>query len=206
MRKIFVAGIILPVLLLVFVACVPSPVKMLGSWMDYTMSGYSINKVLVIGVTRDERSRKLWEDTFVELLKDKGVQAKSSLIVMGKAEEKPNRNFIKSVARKAGVKTVLIARLADNETESFPGATPYEPLLYYKGMSDYYDHACKIAYSPPNNATRTTVHLESNLYDAVTEKLIWTAHTEAVDPKLLKSDFSRMAELLLADLSEKKLL
>lgn len=203
MRKVFASGVILVVLSFLF-ACAPPSVKLLGSWSDDTMSGYSIKKVLVIGVAQDEISRKLWENTFVELLQQKDVQAQASHIVIGEAGLKPDRRFVERAVRKAGVKTVLITRITDSKTEAetLPGTVHYEPLPYYSAMYDYYGQVYKTAYSPPDNIKGTRVRLESNLYDVASEKLIWTAQTEAIDPKFLKSDFFRMANLLLADLSK----
>jgi hypothetical protein len=61
-------------------------------------------------------------------------------------------------------------------------------------------------YVPPVDISKTTVYLESNVYDIATEKLIWTAQSEAIDANLLKSDYAKIANLLLDDLRKKKLL
>ena len=73
-------------------------------------------------------------------------------------------------------------------------------------MYDYYGYAYRAVYSPPVNVSKTIVRLESNVYDVATEKLVWTAQSESVDAKLLKTDFAKMANLFLDDLRKKKLL
>jgi hypothetical protein len=50
------------------------------------------------------------------------------------------------------------------------------------------------------------VRLESNLYDVKTAKLVWSAQSDAVDPKLLRTDYERVVDVLIADMKNKKVL
>jgi len=206
MKKVFFPGILLTVVLLLC-ACGAS-VKMVGSWMDDSMAGYSIDNVLVIGISHADISRNLWENTFVELLGKKNVKAQASNVVMGGKVIEPNREAILQAVKKAGAKTVLITSVVGSKTktDTIPGRVNYEPLPYYTGMHNYYGHVFTARYTPAVNVSKTTVRLESNFYDVASEKLIWTGLSEAVEAKLLKTDFARMANLLLDDLRKKKLL
>lgn len=206
MKKVFFPGIFLTVVFLLC-ACGTS-VKMIGSWADDSMAGYTVDNVLVIGIAREDISRNLWENTFVELLGKKNIKAQASNIVTGGQVIEPSREAIMAAVKKAGAETLLITRVAGSrtDTETLPGRVNYEPAPYYTGMHNYYGHAFRAVYSPPVNVSKTTVRLESNIYDVASEKLIWTAQSEAVEPKLLKTDFSRMANVLLDDLQKKKLL
>jgi len=48
--------------------------------------------------------------------------------------------------------------------------------------------------------------LNTNLYNRETEKLIWTASSEIVDPKSVKDVVGTLSNLLVRDLRDKKLI
>ena len=66
MKKYFIPSLLLIVLLLLS-ACGAS-IKMIDSWKDDSIAGYKIDNILVIGISRNDITRNLWENTFVELL------------------------------------------------------------------------------------------------------------------------------------------
>jgi hypothetical protein len=205
MKNVFFPSMLLAIALL-FSACGPS-VKMIGSWMDNSMAGYSIDNVLVIGISRKEIRRNLWENTFVELLGKENIKAQAINIVTG-GQVVEDRQSIVDAVKKSGADTVLITRAIGSETKTktLPGYVHYQPAQVYTRMHDYYGFAYGAVYVPPIDVSKTTVRLESNVYDVATEKLIWTAQSEAIDAKLLKTDFAKIANLLLDDLRKKKLL
>ena len=94
----------------------------------------------------------------------------------------------------------------ETKTKTLRGYVYYEPAQFYRGMHDYYGRAYSAVYNPPVNISKTTIRLESNVYDVATEKLIWSAQSDVVDAKLLKSDYARIVNLLLDDLRKKKLI
>lgn len=206
MKKVFSPVVFITIVLLLS-ACGVS-VKMIGSWMDDSRAGYTIDNVLVIGVSRNDIARNLWENTFVELLGKDNIEAQANHIVMGDQVVAPDRQSILSAVQKSGAATVLITRVIDSELEikTLPGYVHYQPAPFYAGMYDYYGYAYSAVYSPPVNISKTIVRLESNIYDVATEKLVWTAQSEAIDPKLLKTDYVKAVNLLLNDLRKKKLL
>jgi hypothetical protein len=206
MKNFFIPGMLLAVILLLG-ACGAS-VKMIGSWMDDSKAGYAIANVLVIGIIREDITRNLWENTFVELFGKENIKAQAGHIVTGGQVIEPDQQSILAAVQKSGADTVLITRVVDRESETItrPGVVYYGPEPYYMGMHDYYGHAYRAVYSPPVNYRETTVRLESNIYDVATKKLIWTAQSEAVDARLLKTDYAKMVNLLLNDLRKKKLL
>jgi hypothetical protein len=206
MKNVFPLSLLLTIVLILG-ACGAS-VKMLGSWMDNSMAGYSIDNVLVIGLSRKDIKRNLWENTFVELLAKKNVKAQASHNITDDQMIEPDRQSIIEALQKSGADTVLITRVIDSNTEikTLPGFVNYQPLPVYSGMHDYYGFAYRSVYVPPIDISKTTAYLESNVYDIATEKLIWTAQSEAIDANLLKSDYAKIANLLLDDLRKKKLL
>ncbi len=67
-------------------------------------------------------------------------------------------------------------------------------------MYGYYGHTYQTAYTPPTSVTRTTLFLETNLYDVATEKLVWSVQSEVIDPKLLRTDFERIVNIQITNM------
>ena len=80
MKKVFFSCMLLSVVFLLW-ACGAS-VKMIDSWMDDSKAGYKINNVLVIGISRKDITRNLWENTFVELLGKENIKAQAGHIAI----------------------------------------------------------------------------------------------------------------------------
>lgn len=184
-------------------------VKMLGSWVDESKPEYKVKDVLVLGMDPDVLVRNLWENTFSELLAKDNVVAYPYNKVMGIEEGQPeSREAILEAVKKSGVKAVLITRTVgiDKETKTLPGFLHYQPEVFSAGLGSYYGAAYSAVYHPPRDVTRTTFRIETNLYDAASEKLIWSAQTEAIDTNILKTDFAMVARSLIKDMRSKDLL
>jgi hypothetical protein len=166
-----------------------------------------VQDLLVVGISTNEAAVRLWERIFVEEFSGRGVQATSAIQVTGFMPE-PQKEVLQTAIKKTGAKTVLITHILDKSSTTYtrPGYVRYVPSGFYNNLYGYYGHAYRAVYLPPQDVTRTTVILETNLYDAGSRQLLWTAQTRSKDPKLLKTDFSKIANLLLDDLSKKGLL
>jgi hypothetical protein len=193
-------------LVLTLTAC-SRKAKITSSWVDPSLGGYGANNMLVMGVSRNETRLKLYENVFVDLLSKDNVQAMASYKVIGNVLE-PDEKIVKAAIKKTGASSVLITHVVDrtSKTHTYPGAIHFQPGGYYGSMYGYYGHAYAAIYTPPSNVTRTTVHLESNLYDVATASLVWSAQSEAIDLKLLRTDFERLAGLLISDMKNNGLL
>lgn len=204
-KKYFITNLITILLLLALFGCGPST-KITSSWVQTPVPGGSIDQVLVIALSKDTTSRKLWENSFVEQLAAKNTSAIASHTIIEEPIA-PQEEAILKVIRQAQADTVLITHLVDSDTTTkwHPGTVHYEPS-FYSGMYGYYGHAYQAVYSPPTVTTRTVVSLESNIYDVSTKKLVWAAQSDTVNPKLLKTDFDSVVKTLMADLHRKGVL
>ena len=204
MKKKFLYNAFLIVFCLVLTSC-GSKMKVLHSWTDDSLKGYSVDDVLVIGFTRDHTSQRLFEDSFVEAFVAENITATQSYKTAG-WETKPDKTKVKEAIMKSGARTVLMTRVIDKKTKTntYPGSVHYAPSPYYRGMYGYYGFS--VTYSPPTTTTTEILYLESNLYDVASEKLIWTALTEAKDPTRIKADFNKFVKVVMDDLRQQNLL
>jgi hypothetical protein len=193
-------------LVLTLSACGPKA-KITSSWADPSFAGYGADNVLVMGVSRNETHIKLFENVFVDELQKSAIEAMASYKVIGSVLE-PDRKTVEAAVAKTGATSVLITHVVDrtSTTQDFPGTVHFIPGGFYGNMYGYYNQTYSAIYNPPSSVTRTTVHLESNLYDVATAKLVWSAQSDAIDPKLLRTDFERIVDVLIADMKNKKAL
>ena len=185
-----------------FFGCGPKA-KLTSSWVEPTLKGYVVEDVLVLGVSKSEASIKLWEFVFADHFTQAGVHAMESNKVIGSVPE-PDRKTVEAAIKKADASSVLITHVvkSTSKTHTYPGTLHFEPRASYIGMYGYYNSIYRAVYTPPVDKTKTIVRLESNLYDVGTARLVWSAQSESLDPKLLRRDFDRVIGLLMDDMKK----
>lgn len=190
------------ILFLSFAACSPKS-RVTSSWVDPAQKGYGANNILVMGVTRSDTRLKLFENVFVDEFQKANIEAMASYKVIGNVLD-PDREIVEAAVKKTGASSVLITRVVDrkSQTQNYPGSLHFLPGGFYGNMYGYYDHSFRAVYTPPSSITHTTITLESNLYDVATASLVWSAQSEAIDLKLLRTDFEKSVGVLIKDMKK----
>ena len=167
-----------------------------------------VRKVLVLGVAENEGHRRLFEDALVRALKRDGVAAESAFRIMPPTKE-PTKRMILEAVRRHGFDAVLITRVVAVDEQSYyypPSSTyVYSPPPMYRDMWAYYPRVYDSYATTPGYSVKVeTVRLESNLYDAATRKLIWSAASDLYDPRSedLRKVFDELANRFLVSLEQ----
>ena len=90
--------------------------------------------------------------------------------------------------KKTAIDGVLVTRLVDVKEEKayYPPVREYYHGYYYGGPHyRYYNHFGTFydtVYAPGYTRTYTRVLLETNLYDATTQELVWSMSSDTFDP------------------------
>lgn len=110
--------------------------------------------------------------------------------------------------RKTNAESVLITHLVKaNEKNSYqPHSVIIGTNSYNRGLYGYYPMIYNSVYQSGSYVTQTKVVLETSLYDVKTEKRIWSAQTESIDPVMTRKYYQQLIDLFLDDLKNKKLL
>jgi hypothetical protein len=193
--------------LALLVSCASS--RLTASWYDDSFQQKKIlDDVLVIAVVKEETVRRLYEDSFVEKLASKDTRAIASYS-LAQPDIQPEEEAIIAAIKEAGAQSVLITRHLGTDTKQHyrpPERYTVFADPYYGRMSGYYPMAHREVYSPGYDVTVTTVSLEANLYDVKTGKLVWSARSESVDPKMTKKFLDELVAVFTSDLKSKDLL
>jgi len=148
-----------------------------SAWKDPSYQGQP-RKIMVIGVAKKPLNKRILEDEFVRQLKARGTNAVASYTVMPD-EKQGDHAFIAAKMKEQGSDAVLISRLASKKTvyTYVPGNVTYPPS-YYGNWRDYYGYGYQAVYTPGYTAEDEYALMETNLYDAGNDKLIWSASSE----------------------------
>jgi hypothetical protein len=157
-------------------ACATTDVK--AVWKD-EMYKAQPKRVLVIAMFKNQTIRRMVEDEFRNNLKYKGADAAVGYDVFP-GNELPTRETVVEQIKAGGFDALLFTRLIDTRTEkrTIQGSAAYAPAAYAMPMGGYYGHGYTSMYSPSYQVEDRYATVETNLYDAATEKLVWTATSD----------------------------
>jgi hypothetical protein len=181
-----------PVVLLSFILTSCASTTMISTWKDETYSG-NVKNILIIVVAEKPAVRRVFEQEYVVQLKSYGVDAvpshKSIL-----ADKMMDKATILSKVEGLGIDSVLVTSLVSKKTKTtqFPGWYGY--------------------YSDPDGYRRSfrdeVVNLETALYDAKSEKLIWStlSETTILEGESTFKEIRPFIETILKNLSKDELI
>jgi len=174
-------------------ACATTTVK--AVWKDEAYQARP-KKVLVIALFKNQSLRRMVEDEFTNYLKYRGTDAAAGYGVLP-GNELPAKEAVAEQIKAKGFDALLLTRLIDSRTET---RIVTGSMSHTMPMRGYYGYGYSAVYSPDYQVEDRYATVESSLYDAATEKLIWTATSETWmsegDQKLAKTYVAVMMESL----------
>jgi len=188
--------IMLPVLIL---ASCATDSKITSSWKSKKRTKL-YHDVVVLALTQDINAKELVENDLTTALQKKNVVVKPSLDVLPQAfsKETSKDQTLKKI-RATGADAILTVSLINKETQRrfVPGSPGFAP-----GFWGYYSYWSPTVYSPGYYTEDRVYYIETNLYDAASDELIWSAQSETYNPASL-TGFSKELATLLANKLEK---
>jgi hypothetical protein len=197
--------------LLVMSGC--NTTEIIGSWQAPEAEGQEYNSVIVTGLTSTILPREEMEYEMVDALKNEDVYATHSMSIitnkMNMSNEDVQDSVLMSVDAK-GYDALLTITLLDKDTEAqyVPGNV-YRPVAeypYYGNFWGYYTYNYGVVYDPGYYTLEREYYIEANLYDAETEKLIWSAQTRTHDPDTLGNLADDFAKVVAKELDKENLM
>jgi hypothetical protein len=156
-------------------ACATTQIK--SVWKD---PSYFLHpqRVMVIAVAKEPIYRRILEDEYVLQLKARGTDAIASYAILPDRSQDDQAAIAKMVVQ-LGADTVLVSRLVSKRTVRvyYPATISHRPH-YYGTWPDYYLHGYESINAPGYSTEYEYALMETNLYDARNDKLIWAVTTE----------------------------
>jgi hypothetical protein len=175
-------------LFLLVMAAGCSTSKITTFWKAENTVPQSYNKIMVLGLIReaDRTIQENMENHLVGDLKELGYNAVSSLQEYGpRAFDNMNEEAAIDKLKNSGVDAVITIVLLDKKKESryVPGNMYYSPYgYYYNRFWGYRTALYHRIYEPDYYVTDTKYFWESNLYEMVNQKLVYSVQTQTFDP------------------------
>jgi hypothetical protein len=185
-------------MLLFVTACATGPI---AEWRDPEFSG-PVDSILIIGASDQSTARRLFEDTFVRELRAQEVDARSSYNELT-IDQILSREALESAIENQPVDVVLVTRLLSSDEYQI-----YHPPAYYMHYGSYHRytrHALQVA-TPGKWENYKVLKLETNLYDAVTQQLVWSIQTESIRPSTPRQVIEEQIQLAIDSLRKSGLL
>lgn len=189
-----------------------------GSWKNPEYTG-KIQKVYIVGVAKQDTTRRIFEDELRRQLQPYGVTGVASYHKMPTNKE-TDKAAIETNAKAEGADAVMITRAVGKRTEQVvnPGRVSgydygprygrggYYPDPYYRNYGSYYSRSYDIVYEPATVSNFEVVTLEANLYNVANEELIWSAQLETVVESGIEKLITDFVTTVTKDLKEQGLL
>jgi hypothetical protein len=189
MKNLFLAMFVI----LFAVSCGPST-EIVKTWREpgATITPGSENKALVIGMVKDEGSRRIIEDELVKRLNPNAVA--SYTLIPSQMLSEANEAALEQKLKEGKFTHVLLMRLADieKETSYVPGTT----TGYYGGYGRYYGYGAGMYSSPGYYTTDKNYFVETTVYTVNPNKLIWTGTTKTVNPDKINKTVNEIADIV----------
>jgi hypothetical protein len=167
------------VLAAVVAACTSA--KPITEWRDQAYTSGPFDNILVVGIADQVTARRAFENNFVDRLGEEQIKATAAFAVMPD-NARPTEENIKAVIEDIRFDAVLITHLVGIDEKRVYQPATYRPAAYYRNFYGYYNHVGGYVYEPGYYRNHTYVKLETNLYDARSESLVWSMQSETVDP------------------------
>jgi hypothetical protein len=185
-----------------FAACATSSTTLLGSWRSPSYTSGSLHGPLVVAVADRSRVRVRLEDELVLALRGIGVDALSSHTVF--PARVPTVAEIKDELPSTHRDSVMVTHLVDVKLETV--VVPGGPVGPDQDWATYYMDRYNVVRTPDYTYTRKTLELETSLYDAATNQIVWRAVTESEQPSSLDDALASFARVVVADVQKNRVL
>jgi len=205
-QKEFFYSLILFITVLVLTSCAASTI-LTSVWKDENYRTGNIKKVLIIVFSEKPAVRRFFEDEFKNQMTPFSIDAVSSYTVIPD-EKLSDKEFLPAQAKDLGVDAVLITRLADKtKIQSYvPSETSYRgPGGYASSWPAYNYNYSQTITRQGYTVEHEILNLEVTLYDAKTDKLIWSALSDTIAESAKEEYIKSFISVIIKRLSDDKI-
>lgn len=178
------------------------------TWRNPAYQDGGFQKLLVIGVGKDEGARRLFEDTFTKAITAEGGAAQPSWGLLPQSTQLSEEQ-IRGAIEGDDFDGVVVTRLlrVDQSQEYVPPSTYAVPTTYSGyGYYGYYDRSYSVVQEPGYYKTNTTFRLETNLYSVATGDLVWSGQSDTLNPESLSDVIDSMTAAVAKKLKAERLI
>ncbi|MBS9525116.1 hypothetical protein KI659_13935 [Litoribacter alkaliphilus] len=164
-----------------------------ASWRDTDRPTQQYNSIFLAAIVDDLSLRQNLEGEFANRLAGRNVNTTKSIDTFKPTffdEGQPEREQLVEIIRETECESILTITLIDvDEEERFvpggAGGRMYHPggtFRHYGSFPGYFDHWYGTAWNQGYYQTDRNYFIETNLYDAASLELVWSAQSKTLNP------------------------
>lgn len=201
-------------LALFFAACSSSK-EYTGVWVNKEkIQGKTFHNIFILAMTADIQARNQVESDLANAAKARGLQAVKSIDVMAPSLNDPKMPAKEDIANKlkaSGCDAIFIVSLLKKEEAAryTPGTQAYSIMPTYTWSGNYfgyYSNWYPTVSTPGYYTAEKSYFIESNLYDATSEEIMWSVQSQVFNPSSLQKFSRSYMTALVKQLESEKLL
>ncbi|WP_129714072.1 hypothetical protein [Pedobacter sp. SYP-B3415] len=185
---------ILWLLVLLLAAC-GTTTMITGSWRKDNATATGYRNIFVAAMTSNIPVKQAVENGLQQELQQRGLSVAKSIEIFPpnfSTQTGARRELVLGKIQQTGADAILTIALLRQETESryVPGGAYWNPGMrygYYNSFWSYYSNWYPAIYAPGYYDEQKVYYLETNLYNARTEELIWAAQSKTYEPTNIES-------------------
>lgn len=183
--------------------------KLTNTWKDAEYRGGALSKMLIIVVAEKEYIRKLVENEFVKQLKARGVDGISSYTIVPSIQD-IKKEAIEAAAKEQGADGIIVTRLVGKKQleAHIPAGTPsiVSVTSYGSDWFPFYSESYVYVRTIQPVTDKEAVSLDTNVYQTMNGKLVWSATSETVIEKKIRETTRSYVETILQHLASDKVI
>ncbi len=194
---------------IIFFSCSPG-IKVTSSWKDPApdTAGKTYKVIFIAALTDNQFARNTIEENLAEAAESRGyTTAKSGLLFKPTFSQSkiPSKEDIMKEVKTAKSDAIFTVALISKEDMSryVQGEVNTSPSYgWYGSFGGYYGTIAGPIYTPGYYTTDKVYYLQSSLYDAQSEKLLWSARTESYNPSSIEKFSKQYTEAMIKQLEK----
>ena len=186
-------------------ACGSSNTTITDSWKNkQALKEKEVSSIFIAALSQNIEYKTMLEDELAYMVKQKGVKpVKSYEVFQGITKDNlPSREVILDKIRKTKAEVILTISLKSLKTNSNQEGAVELTVPQTVSFYGYYSANFPMIYDPVVNEPDRIYYLESNLFDATTEELLWSAKSETYNPSGEESFVRGYTETLIKKLEK----
>jgi len=181
------------------VACASTSI--VSSWVNPEAAANKPRRLLIVGVSSNDTTRRIFEDEFVRQLKARGLEAMPSYGQLP-GSGKPTQQDVVAAIRSAGADSVLVTQIKGTVTRT-DVSYQYQPTLVPGGYYGFYSGAWSSAMvATPTVYQYDVVNAETRIWNTGNDKLLFSAMTRTFDPSAPQREIPPFVTLIVEQMAK----
>ncbi|HSZ34964.1 MAG TPA: hypothetical protein VK772_16725 [Puia sp.] len=196
-----------------FSSCSSSSMRIMATWVnkeDKPVPQPGKHKIFIFVMTQNYEVQVTLENDLAEAAAAKGIKTVKSVDAFGPIltlDKLPKNDVLLKAIRDLGCDGIFTVAVVDQESQTHyvPGNSVgvgfYAPYAGYGGYySGYYAYSAPVYYSPGYYETDKTYFIESNLFNANTEKMLISMQSKVANPPTVIKASKQYTNMLVTEL------